>query len=119
RPGDEAAGAGLGDGDREARGMAARNELGGVGVERREVRHGSGRRTVAVARAAMPSLRPMKPRRSLVVAFTETAPTGTPAIAAMRARIASRCRPIFGASARTVASIWTTVPPSCATRRAA
>ena len=40
--------------------------------------------TVAVARAAMPSRRPVKPRPSVVVALTPTRPTSMPRIAAMR-----------------------------------
>ena len=59
---------------------------------------------VALAVAAMPSSRPVKPRRSLVVAFTDTRDTGTFAISAMRARIASRCGPIFGRSQISVTS---------------
>ena len=51
---------------------------------------GAGRRTVAVAMAAMPSRRPVKPRRSEVVALTDTASTAIPAMLAMRARMASR-----------------------------
>ena len=47
--------------------------------------------TVAVARAAMPSRRPVKPRPSVVVAFTATRPRSMPRISAMRARMASRC----------------------------
>ena len=58
--------------------------------------HGS--RTVAVAMATMPSPRPVKPSFSLVVALTATRAAGMPAIAAMRARIASRCGEMRGAS---------------------
>ena len=59
----------------------------------------NGRRMVAVAWAAMPSPRPMKPSPSLVVALTATRSTAMPQISAMRRRMASRCGPIFGASA--------------------
>ena len=57
-----------------------------------------GRRTVAVAIAAMPSLRPVKPSCSLVVAFTATRSIDISAISAIRFRIASRCGPMRGAS---------------------
>src|ERR1700758_5569923 len=49
-----------------------------------------GRRMVALAIAAMPSSRPVNPRRSLVVAFTATRDSDSPVISAMRARIAVR-----------------------------
>ena len=45
---------------------------------------------VALAVAAMPSSRPVKPSRSLVVAFTATREMSTPVISAIRARMASR-----------------------------
>ena len=48
--------------------------------------------TVAMAKAAMPSPRPVKPSPSLVVAFTPTRPASIPAISAMRARIALAVR---------------------------
>src|SRR5579863_8119483 len=57
--------------------------------------HGS--RIVAVAIATMPSPRPVKPSFSLVVALTPTRSTAIAAIAAMRARIASRCGETRGA----------------------
>src|SRR5262249_52892455 len=57
-----------------------------------------GKRTVAVAMAAIPSPRPVKPSRSLVVAFTATRSMSIPAIAAIRPRMASRCGPTRGAS---------------------
>ena len=44
---------------------------------------------VALANAAMPSPRPVKPSFSLVVALTATRPTGMPAMSAIRARMAS------------------------------
>ena len=50
---------------------------------------------VAHAVAAMPSSRPVKPRRSLVVAFTATRVMFSPVISAMRARMVSRKGPIF------------------------
>ncbi len=52
-----------------------------------------GRRTVATARAAIPSSRPVKPRRSEVVAFTATRSMAKPVIAAIRSRIAFAMRP--------------------------
>ena len=67
----------------------------------------------------MPSARPVKPSFSLVVALTATRPASTPAISAIRARIASRCGPIFGASQMSVASRWTMAPPRARTRSAA
>src|SRR5579864_1462195 len=76
--------------------------------------HGS--RTVAVARHAIPSARPVKPSRSVVVALTATRPMSTPAILATRARIASRCGPILGASQTSVKSRWTIRPPRARTR---
>ena len=57
-----------------------------------------GRRMVALAVAAMPSSRPVKPSLSLVVAFTAMRETLTPVISAIRARIWSRTGPIFGRS---------------------
>ena len=53
---------------------------------------------VALAVAAMPSSRPVKPSRSLVVAFTATREMFTPEISLMRARMVSRSGPIFGRS---------------------
>src|SRR5690606_26338836 len=73
-----------------------------------------GRRTVAVAIAAMPSPRPMKPSFSIVVAFTLTRPASMPAIAAMFRRIASACGAIFGASQSSVASSSAMRPPRAA-----
>src|SRR3984885_15360515 len=78
-----------------------------------------GSRTVAVARQAIPSPRPAKPRRSVVVALTATRSTPRPAISATRAHIASRCGPIFGASQISVASRWGIAPPRARTRSAA
>jgi hypothetical protein len=46
--------------------------------------------STAIASAAMPSRRPVKPRPSVVVAFTLTASRGRPRSSAVRARIASR-----------------------------
>src|SRR5215203_631056 len=66
---------------------------------------------VALAVAAIPSSRPAKPRRSVVVAFTDTRDTGTFAISAMRARIASRKGPIFGRSQISVTSRLAMKPP--------
>src|SRR6266545_478120 len=79
--------------------------------------HGS--RTVAFANAAMPSPRPVKPIFSLVVAFTPTRSSGTPAIWAMRARMASRCGPTRGASQTTVTSRWAMRPPRARRRSTA
>ena len=66
-------------------------EQGGRGGLRLAICHGKsahhqdqGRRTVAVAIAAMPSRRPVKPSCSLVVALTATRSTAISAISAMR-----------------------------------
>src|SRR5581483_2038899 len=77
---------------------------GGFGLA---VRHHQfhGRRTVAVAIAAMPSFLPVKPSCSLVVAFTATRSMAMPAISAMRFPISSRCGPMRGASQTMVTSI--------------
>ncbi len=97
--GDQPAGAGFRGRDREPAGPAALQHAGGGA---REVvaevgaghRGAVGSRMVAVAMAAIPSPRPMKPSFSLVVALTATRSMVTPATAAMRARMASRCGPI-------------------------
>src|SRR5271165_362846 len=89
------------------------------GKRSKPVRHPGGSRTVAVARHAIPSLRPVKPSRSVVVALTATRPMSRPAISATRARIASRWGPIFGASQIKVASRWTRTPPRARTFSAA
>ena len=67
--------------------------LGDLGALERPI-HGS--RTVAVARQAMPSPRPAKPSRSVVVALTRDAADVEARDSATRARIASRWGPIFG-----------------------
>src|SRR3546814_8194571 len=51
----------------------------------------SGRRMVAMACAAMPSRRPVKPSRSVVVALMLTLCGSTCNMPATRARIAARC----------------------------
>ncbi len=56
--------------------------------------HGS--RTVAMARAAMPSWRPVKPRRSVVVAFTATRSSGSCAISAIFRADGVAVRPDLG-----------------------
>src|SRR6516162_5830187 len=78
-----------------------------------------GRRTVALANAAMPSPRPVKPIFSLVVAFRPTLSTGRPAIRAMRVRMRSRCGPMRGASHTTVTSRCAMRPPRACTRSTA
>ena len=60
--------------------------------------------TCATASAAMPSLRPMKPIISLVVALMPTRSGLMPSAAPMFARIASRCGRTLGASATSVES---------------
>ena len=75
-----------------------------------------GSRTVAMASAAIPSCRPVKPSRSDVVAFTATRSSGRSMISAIFARMASRCGPTLGRSQIKVASIWATRPPRAATR---
>ena len=65
------------------------------------------RRAVRAAprpRAAMPSPRPVKPRRSVVVALTETRSMSQSRSAATFARMAATNGAIFGACAMTVAS---------------
>jgi hypothetical protein len=71
---------------------------------------------VALAVAAMPSSRPVKPSFSLVVAFTATREMFTPVISAMRARMTSRNGPIFGRSQIKVTSRLAMRPPRAATR---
>ena len=70
---------------------------------------------MALAKAAMPSPRPVKPIFSLVVALTATRDTGSPAISAMRARMASRCGPMRGASHTMVMSRCDIRPPRART----
>ena len=59
----------------------------------------------------MPSRRPVKPRPSVVVALTATRAASMPSISAMRARMASRCGAILGASHRMVTSTLPMLPP--------
>ena len=61
--------------------------------------------SVAVAMAAIPSERPVKPSRSEVVALTETAPASIPMIRASACRIAAEWGPILGCSQISVQSI--------------
>src|SRR6516164_1296173 len=125
---DQAAGAGFRGCHRQPVGAAALQHLGGgapevlaeVSTEALAGHRGTvGSRMVAVAMAAIPSLRPMKPSFSLVVALTATRSSSTPAMAAMRARMASRCGPIRGASQMMVMSRWAMRPPRLRTRSAA
>ena len=74
---------------------------------------------VALAVAAMPSSRPVKPSRSLVVALTATREMLTPVISAMRARMVSRSGPIFGRSQISVTSRLAMRPPRAVTRSTA
>src|ERR1700731_3144103 len=74
---------------------------------------------VALAVAAMPSSRPVKPSRSLVVAFTATREMLTPLISAIRARMVSRSGPIFGRSQISVTSRLAMRPPRAVTRSTA
>ena len=57
--------------------------------------------------------------RSLVVAFTATRDNASPAISAIRARMASRQGPIFGRSQISVTSRWAMRPPRAVTRSTA
>ena len=66
---------------------------------------------MAVAWAAMPSPRPVKPRRSVVVAFTLTRSGSIPSKSASRAVMAGRWGPIFGRSQMRVTSTLTMRPP--------
>ena len=90
QPGDQAARAGFGRHDVPSAAATQFDQRPGLGEEggregESSVCHcASGRRTVAAAWAAMPSLRPVKPNRSVVVALIETEPSATPAMAAMR-----------------------------------
>ncbi len=74
---------------------------------------------VALAVAAMPSSRPVKPSRSLVVAFTATREMLRPVISAIRARMMSRNGPIFGRSQISVTSRLAMRPPRAVTRSTA
>ena len=68
----------------------------------------------------MPSLRPTKPRCSVVVALTLTASTGKPSSVASRSRMAGMCGASLGFWVMTVASTFTGFQPasaaSCSTR---
>ena len=70
-----------------------------------------GARTVAVAWAAIPSPRPVKPKPSVVVAFTLIRFGSTPAMLARWATMASRCGPTLGRSQIMVMSKCVSVPP--------
>src|SRR6266446_2333645 len=72
--------------------------------------------TPTTAMAAMPSLRPSRPRPSGLFAFTLTAPRSTPSVSASRLAISSRWGCRRGAWARTVASTFTSRPPRDRTR---
>ena len=90
--GEQAAGAGFGGGKQIAALAGRLKQRSGLRhdlpIDQKRVRHGS--RTVAVAMAAMPSPRPMKPSPSLVVALMLTCPASRPRHSASFARIASR-----------------------------
>src|SRR5215472_15321731 len=91
---------------------AAFHDVGGAG----DFGQRAGNRTAAVAMATMPSLRPVKPSFSLVVALTATRSAEMPAIAAMRSRMVSRCGETRGASQTMVTSRWPMMPPRAFTR---
>src|SRR5690606_19211531 len=63
-----------------------------------------GKITLAVAIAAIPSSRPMKPRRSFVVALIEMRPAEMFSMEAIASTMASRCGPMRGASQISVMS---------------
>src|SRR5690606_548865 len=91
-----------------------------VGAKIRRVVRGFGahsppRRSRTTACAAMPSPRPVKPSRSLVVALTLTAPTGMPRSSAMHSRMAMTCGASFGRSQTTTLSRLPTCMPCSAT----
>ena len=69
----------------------------------------------ATACTAMPSSRPVKPSRSVVVALTLTWSTATPRSSAINPRMVSMCGAIFGAWATMVASTLPTFQPFSAT----
>ncbi len=106
RAGDEAAGAALGRGDLQLEIAIALQESGNIHLQD-SLR--ASRATVAIACAAMPSLRPVKPSFSVVVAFTLMRCGSMPMISASLAIIASRCGPTFGRSQMMVMSQWVTL----------
>ena len=67
----------------------------------------------------MPSMRPVKPSRSLVVALTEMRPGATPSMSASLAIMAGACGVIFGRSHTRVTSALASTPPFAAMRPAA
>ncbi len=104
-------------------GHAARVHLDLARRERDELllraRHGvvdlHGTSTLTTAMAAIPSLRPSRPRPSGLLAFTLTISTGTPRTSASRFAISPRRGDSRGAWARTVASTFTRRAPRAAT----
>ncbi|PAV67340.1 hypothetical protein WR25_01718 [Diploscapter pachys] len=107
----------LGRGDAAALRFGRRGREQGCDGEQRGLHRG--RLTVATACAAMPSPRPVKPSRSVVVALMLTRSSDSPSSAPMRVRMASRCGPIFGASQISVRSTKSMRPPLSAIRVAA
>src|SRR5262249_7300905 len=117
RAGDKPAGAGFRSRDLQAAGSTEVQHLRGL-LAQDALDHArlQGNRTVAVAIATIPSARPVKPIFSDVVALIATRSIGTPAMAAMRARMASRCGPTRGASQTMVTSRCAIMPPRARTR---
>ncbi len=95
-----------------ANGAARATANGSAFERRRSASAGNGRIATSstVASAAMPSPRPAKPSRSVVVALTLTCPTSHARSAAMLARIAGTCGASFGACAITVVSTFSIAP---------
>ena len=71
---------------------------------------------VAVANAAMPSSRPVKPRRSEVVALIEIRSSVRSIMSPIRAVIAAAWGPIFGCSQIKVQSMFVIMNPISAAR---
>src|SRR3954469_1312739 len=79
----------------------------------------SGTSMDTTACAAIPSLRPVKPNRSVVVALTDIRPASTPNRSASRRIMAAAWGVIFGCSQISVTSALISRPPRAAIRSAA
>src|SRR2546425_1131927 len=76
-----------------------------------------GHSNTATAMTAIPSARPIHPIPSFVFPFTEMASGATDRAPASRSRICVTWGPIFGCSAMTVTSAWTSLWPAASTAR--